>query len=285
MPAKDEANTLEDSISSVIAQTITPTAMIVVDDCSIDDTPNIIKSFLSKVSWLRMLRHDVPGPRMPGPRVVEAFNYGLERLTTKDYKFVVKMDADIVLEPTYFNRLLSRFEECQTLGIAGGVTYVRRRGRWVREIRTAVQVQGNVKTYRRTCFEDIGGLLPMYGWDTIDCVRARMRGWKAHSFEDMAMHHHRLMGSATGLFRTRVRMGKVQYYLGYHLLYVLAGAILKLCEPPCGITSLGVLWGFFTSLVRRRERFNDPQFIQFLRAEQMRRLTLGRVAAKYSSFG
>lgn len=54
---------------------------------------------------------------MPGSKVVNAFNKGFE-LLDQDFDIIVKLDADIILPPNYFEKLTEIFKDSR-VGIAG----------------------------------------------------------------------------------------------------------------------------------------------------------------------
>lgn len=56
--------------------------------------------------------------------MVEAFYYGYERLRTKEYDYIGKLDGDVEFKPQYFATLLSYFEKDPYLGAASGKPYL-----------------------------------------------------------------------------------------------------------------------------------------------------------------
>ena len=59
-------------------------------------------------------------------------------------------------------------------------------------------VSGACQVFRRACFEDIGGYVPIRsgGVDHIAVITARMKGWKTRTFTEKICLHHRDIGSA-----------------------------------------------------------------------------------------
>jgi biofilm PGA synthesis N-glycosyltransferase PgaC len=119
-------------------------------------------------------------------------------------------------------------------------------------------------------------------WDGIDCHRARMLGWIAESVDDPDLRflHLRPMGSSQkGIWTGRVRSGFGQYFMGTSPLYYLAVAVYRVPKHPVLYGSLGMLWGYLSSAVKRAPRYEEPGFRTFLRRYQHACLSMGKKAA------
>ena len=55
-PARNEAQFIEKTILSVVAQTIRPVRWIIVSDGSTDGTDEIVKRFLAENQWIELVR-------------------------------------------------------------------------------------------------------------------------------------------------------------------------------------------------------------------------------------
>src|SRR5690242_11651171 len=119
-PVRDEAAHLSATVACMVAQTVTPTAWVIVDDGSRDATREIATSAASAHAWIRVVARDDRGYRQAGIGVVEAFYDGLATVST-DWAFLVKLDGDVELGPDYFERCFARFDADPQLGIGGGV--------------------------------------------------------------------------------------------------------------------------------------------------------------------
>ena len=73
---------------------------------------------------------------------------------------------------------------------------------------------GASKAVRRECFENIGGFITQRGWDTVDEIRARSRGWETTHFADLKMKHWKPEGTGMGLLRTSCMHGEIYYRTG-----------------------------------------------------------------------
>ncbi len=104
------------------------------------------------------------------------------------------MDADIDFEPDYCERLVQRFADDPTLGIASGTCYELEGGDWVRRTKSDSTVWGASRAYRWDCLGDVQALEPRMGWDGIDEVRVQLRGMHTETFVDLPFRHHRPEG-------------------------------------------------------------------------------------------
>ena len=116
--------------------------------------------------------------------------------------------------------MLARFEENPRFGLVG--TPFIDESTYDYRFVSIEHVSGACQLFRRECFEDIGGYVPMKlgGVDHVAVITARMRGWKTRTFPEKHCVHHRKMGSALyGRIRAIYRIGVLDYALGGHPLW------------------------------------------------------------------
>jgi glycosyltransferase involved in cell wall biosynthesis len=280
-PAHDESNSLPQVIKSIAGQSASPRKWIIVDDRSADDTWSVIKKAAEAHSFIEPLRLLGPQDRRVGANVVRVFEKGLEHLNL-DVDFLVKMDADVVLPPDYFKRIFASFGADPMLGLASGKTHIKKNDGWVLERIPDTHVSGACKTYRTKCFYDIGGLIPILGWDILDGAKARMKGWRTRSLRDLPLFHLRQSSSARGMFRGRLRTGKAMYTIRAHPFFVLGKSFYRAIEKPY-LTGLLIPLGYFASFLIRPKRLDDMELANFLRKEQLNRL-IGRTLSQEEIF-
>ncbi len=285
-PVRDEAAYLQRTIDSMVAQTVRPTVWAIVDDGSADDTPLIARRAAEQHPWIHFHTRADRGVRRVGGGVVEAFNDGLARYNLDDFDYVCKFDGDLAFGPTYFERLFDKFDADPRLGTASGKAWIEVGGRLVPERSGDEFSQGQSKLYRVECFKQIGGFVREVMWDGIDCHRCRMLGWQARSFRDEELRflHLRPMGSSFhSIYRGRLRWGYGQYFMGTHPLYALGIAGYRMLERPWIAGGLLLLAGYLGGYLRRRPRYEDPQFRAHLQHWQLARLGLRRRATGHST--
>lgn len=179
LPAHNEEKFIGHALNSIVNQTHKPLEVVVVNDNSTDQTAEIVAQFSREYQFVRMVNSGSSSDEhLPGAKIIQAFYAGFNSLE-KDWKLIVKMDADVVLPTDYFEKIIMEFATNPTVGIAGGLAYVEKNGEWVYEkIGNKKQVRGPFKTYSKPCFEKIGGLKNSIGWDTVDELLARYHGFQ-----------------------------------------------------------------------------------------------------------
>jgi len=273
------------TLDSVAAQTVPPALWVVVDDGSTDATPEILAEYTRRLPYLRVVRGADRGRRSVGPGVIHAFYQGLETVDLDRFDYVCKLDMDLDLPARYFELLMLRMEREPRLGTCSGKPWFHHpdTGALVPETCGDEMSIGASKFYRVICFREIGGFVRQVMWDGIDCHRARMLGWIAEASNDEALRflHLRPMGSSQkgGIWSGRVRTGFGQYFMGTSPLYFLASALYRLPKHPVLYGSVAMLWGYFSSALKRVPRYEDPEFRRFLRRYQWSCLLLGKAAA------
>jgi poly-beta-1,6-N-acetyl-D-glucosamine synthase len=273
-PARDEEAHIGQILQSMDRQTCRPAEWIIVNDGSRDKTGQIIDDFALRRGWVRVLNRKDRGERLAGSGVIAAFYEGFRALSTRDWQYVVKLDADLSMEPDYFERCLNRFAMTPRLGIAGGSILTRRNG--VEEVEAKgdppFHVRGATKIYRRECWDAIGGILTETGWDSVDEVMANMRGWRTATLTDIKLVQLRPTGNAYGGWRDSVKNGKGSYVCGYHPLFMAARCARRLVQGRRVVSAAGLAYGFLVGHILLRGRRVNPSIVRYLRREQMRAL-------------
>jgi biofilm PGA synthesis N-glycosyltransferase PgaC len=270
-PVRDEAEYIQKTLDAMTGQSIKPVEWIIVDDGSIDATPEIVSRYAAVTPWIRQVRRADRGSRQRGKGVVEAFYAGFENLD-EDFDFIVKLDGDLSFAAEYFESLLREFGANPKLGIAGGGVYEKLDGEnWVLRA-SRDHVRGPTKVYRRSCFEAIGGLVPALGWDGIDEWQARAQGWDVRTFAELKVYHYRVTGAATGTLRSRIEEGYGAHFMGYHPLYQIARGIQHMPSKPFVVGGAAMIVAFFIAWLRGERQIADRQVIRYVRRTQLEQL-------------
>jgi len=219
-PARNEEKSIERTINSVVAQTIRPTKWVIVSDGSTDRTDLIVRNCTLKHKWIELLRMPEGSERNFAAKV-HCFNAGHERMRDVSYDIIGNLDADISFDADYFEFLLSKFQADSDLGVAGTPFVEDGFGGYDFRFTNIEHVSGACQLFRRTCFEDIGGYIPIKGGgiDWVAVTTARMKGWKTRTFTEKVCYHHRKIGTGSnGRFLVDFKQGEKDYCLGAHLL-------------------------------------------------------------------
>jgi poly-beta-1,6-N-acetyl-D-glucosamine synthase len=273
-PARNEARSIELTIRSVVAQTVRPLKWMIVSDGSTDGTDEIVKKYSAEHEWIELLRMPEREERHFAGKVF-AFNAGQARVKDLPYQVIVSLDGDITFDPEYFSFLLEKLAVDPALGLVG--TPFQELSSEVYDYRfvNIEHVSGACQVFRRECFEQIGGYVPVKGGaiDNIAVISARMKGWKTRTFKDKVCLHHREMGTAQrSAWQARFKFGAKDYAIGNHPLWELFRTAYQMTKKPVIVGGAALGAGYFWAMMRGVERPVSVELMQFHRQEQMQRL-------------
>jgi cellulose synthase/poly-beta-1,6-N-acetylglucosamine synthase-like glycosyltransferase len=172
VPAYNEAEHVADTIKSLLTQTTPPRTILVVDDCSTDDTYAVAASL-----GVEVIRPDANSGSKAGAQTL-----ALHHVKTK---YVMAVDADTVLADDAIERLSAAFDEESVVAASGFVLprYVRttwERGRYVEYLYSFTFHKQVQDVYRRPLISS--GCFSMYRTDSLCAVG----GWSNRTMaEDM----------------------------------------------------------------------------------------------------
>ena len=234
IPSHNEEKFIALTIQSLVEQTVLPSKIVVVNDNSTDRTAEIVKGFSENYSWITLVNKTSDATHLPGSKVIQAFQKGLETLDD-EYDFIVKADADLIFPTNYFETIISHFRSDEQIGMVGGFAYIEKNGQWILENLTDKDhIRGAFKAYRKATFEQIGGLQPAMGWDTVDELLCKFYNWKVVTDETLKVKHLKPTGANYNK-TARYKQGEAFYTLGYgFLITTIASAKLAMMKrKPC----------------------------------------------------
>lgn len=226
IPTYNEEKFISLTLQSIVEQTVLPSKIVVVNDGSTDKTEEIVNSFVEKYSFIAAVNKTSDAIHLPGSKVIQAFQKGLETLDD-DYDIMVKIDADLIFPSNYFETIIQHFQSDERIGMVGGFCYIEKNGEWILENLTDKDhIRGALKAYRKETFKEIGGLKPAMGWDTVDELLCKFYNWKVVTDESLHVKHLKPTGASYNK-AARYKQGEAFYSLGYGF-FITAIASLKL---------------------------------------------------------
>lgn len=264
-PVRNEDKSLPGLIDSVASQSIRPKLWVIVDDGSNDKTPLIIQAAKKNYEWIKSI-HLGETPRDLGIHIANVIQTGLNLARdyceehSIEYDFIVFLDADMLISDThFFDKLIIKFEDNKSLGIASGAIQIRdisgnsRDGK-----RRTDTISGGEMICRRQCVEDIGGIPITYFWDGVMRVKAILKGWEIRRFDEIKIIQTRDTYTAEGSKKGYYLAGTYEYYLNYNpVIIILKGLIYFIKRPH--YTGLSYLSGYFNCWLRRKDKIDDKE--------------------------
>lgn len=285
-PCKDEGEYIEETLNSVLSQTIQPSLWVIVDDGSTDNSVEIIHEYMDKMPYIKLVQRPKNTKRNVGAGVIHAFNEGLKHINIDKFDYICKFDVDLKLPKKYFETLITHMDADEFLGTCSGKAYYihSKTGEKKSELCGDEASVGMTKFYRRECFKQIDGFVAEVGWDGYDCHRARYFGWRALSIdhEDLNFIHLRPMGSSQkSIYKGRIRHGKGQYHLGAHPLFFIASSIYRsIKQRPYIIGTVFSIYGYAKAALNKNDKhFGGKEITEFIRKYQIRALIHGKSRA------
>jgi len=261
-----------DALQSVVTQTMPPKRVVVVNDNSSDNTEQIIDSFTAEHNRISKINTKSSTAHLPGSKVINAFNKGLEQLDD-DYDFIVKLDADIILPDSYFEKVAKIFSTDVKIGIAGGFAFEQdKNGEWkLNHPMDKDHVRGAFKAYTKRCFKAIGGLRTAMGWDTVDELLAQYNGFNIYTDNNLKVKHLRPLGNAYNK-KAKLLQGKAMYTLRYGFPITLIASIKMALKQKKPRAFLDNLQGYFLARKEKSDFLVNPAEGKFIRQLRWRKI-------------
>ena len=264
-PARDEADNLPRLASCLLDQTVKPHAWHIVDNGSTDATLELARQLAAEHDWIRVL--SIPGASAAnrGAPVVRALKAGIAAVSEAP-EVLINVDADISVDPDYFERLLAEFDADDDLGIASGGLFELERGAWRQRHLTGSTVVGASRAYRWACLQQLLPLEERVAWDGLDEFKANALGWRTVTFDTLAIRHHRREGARDGTtWRARLNQGHAAHYVGYRPWYLVLRALWNARRDPAAV---GMICGYVVAALKREPRNPDRGGREYLRRQQ-----------------
>jgi glycosyltransferase involved in cell wall biosynthesis len=247
---------------------------VIVSDGSTDGTDEVVKGYSSAHRWIELIRMPEREKRDFAGKVY-AFNAGYARVKNLQYDAIASMDADISFDSDYFPFLLGKLAEDPRLGLVGTPFESGLHQAYDYRFTSIEHVSGACQVFRRECFEEIGGYVPVKagGIDQFAVLAARMKGWKTRTFTEKVCEHHREMGTAArGWLAASFNQGVKDYAFGCHPVWELFRLVYQMTRGPILLNGLALGSGYFWAAAQRQHRPIPREMVEFHRREQIQRL-------------
>ena len=247
--ARNEEALIETTILSVLNQTVKPDMYVIVDDGSTDRTPEIIKKYYDQgVFYVKVkdARYEVRSYNL-----CRAVNLGFKVSTfiCPAWEFALKIDSDSSIPENYLEEMLS-FMKHPRLGIVSGC--MAHRKLWKN------RPSDGAKVYRRECWDEIGGMDYVTGWDTHGIIKANQMNWTTLN---VPIIYTEARTSKRQRLREWYQTGATRYFLGFPLWHTAGVSIVYMNDPPYGLGAMVMLLTHIVFRIINRGRiFNEEYY-------------------------
>ena len=271
IPSYNEEAFIALTLQSLISQTVLPSKIVVVNDNSTDKTADIVLEFAKENPFISLVNKTSENIHLPGSKVIQAFQKGFETLD-ENYDLIVKIDADLIFPTNYFETVIKHFKSDPTIGMAGGFCYIEKNGDWVLENLTDKDhIRGALKAYRKETFQQIGGLKPAMGWDTVDELLCKFYNWKVVTDESLHVKHLKPTGANYNK-TARYKQGEAFYTLGYGFwITAIASAKLAMMKKK-PFLFLDYIQGFWKAKSAKKTMLVNPEQAKYIRKYRLQKM-------------
>jgi len=258
MAVFNEEKFLPKSLDALSKQTLKPNQTILVDDGSTDKSLEIVA------------KYPVTLKRLPVKKKasLERYPYVLSegsKLLAKDFEYVAILDADTIIEPQYYEKLVQRMEKDPTIGIAGGELIGQQVGA---ELGLMPYVYGANRLYSRKCWLKLNNgktMKPIPQIDFYHNIYAEMLGFKTQRFYDIRSWHLRPARLGNAFLK-----GYHAYEWGYHWHYLVLRALRN--------RSLPMIAGYLKAKYSCATQYPIKPYVRYLQNYRLKRLILRKLA-------
>lgn len=264
IPSYNEEALIGLTLQSLISQTVLPSKIVVVNDNSTDRTAEVVLEFAKNNPYISLVNKSSENIHLPGSKVIQAFEKGFETLDD-NYDLIVKIDADLIFPPNYFETIIKHFKSDERIGMVGGFCYIEKNGEWILENLTDKDhIRGALKAYRKETFQQIGGLKPAMGWDTVDELLCKFYNWKVVTDESLHVKHLKPTGASYNK-AARYKQGEAFYSLGYGFIITAISSLKLAMRKGKPLLFIDYIMGFWKAKSSGKPLFVTAEQAKFFR--------------------
>ena len=185
IPAYNEEENIARTLRSVLAQSIPPSLVLVGDNDSSDNTAEEAKKVLRDSGTRHAVIRVPRSPRL-GKLNINNVYYALHRALQalrENIDYVATIEADVVLEKHYFEKLVKRLENDSRACIAGGRLEPLGLPKDPFPLDKPIHLWGGNRLYRATCWNELNNVIDIRmlpAWDTDHVIIATLLGRTVH---------------------------------------------------------------------------------------------------------
>lgn len=252
IPARNEEEWIPKSIKALLEQNLKPSKIIVVNDGSSDNTPDVAKSFGCEVINLNNDR----SKEFDTLKMSEIYNTALIQLR-EGFDYILELGADHILPSNYISSIIFEMERNPKLVIASGT---------IEGEKQKLVPRGSGRLIKSSFYKKVGMFWPKkYGAESFFVYKAWQLGYQTKVFEISSK------ARKTGTHYkpiTFISLGKSCRALGYNPIYAAGFFIKKGLSNRSLRVILHCLKGWLSSDV---ELF-DKEFRDFVNQYQKKRI-------------
>ena len=243
IPTRDGEATLPSTLDSLRRQTI-PINIVVIDDCSIDSTRRILRTF--KVSWVGYPKRG----RRDYARIPKLLNLGLKLARESDY-YLISGD-DCTYPQDYIEKIISSMVK-DGIDCASGY-----------HDRPLKSPSGSGRVFTARLWRILTPFPVDISWETGCLFKAEMAGLRCAAY--LVKYNHE---KAYGVSTTRT-FGYGLYVLGYPFIYALGKTIIDIAKRRHTIfNSLAIFVGYIEYRLRGVRRSDIAPYVSSSQRRKM----------------
>jgi len=281
-PVKNEKENLLGLRSTIIGQTIRPLLWTIVDSGSSDDTLDHCRKLFSDLDWVEIIEqeqfHEKGYSHKNFAQAIDEGYSHLKKIAIDrciKFSYIGKTDASPILSEGYFQALMKEMERNKELAITCGIQKLIMNNR-VYQIEPVLDSKfsafNDIRLYRKDFFELMGGYPITYSPDIILLIKAKKSGWSSDIVRNATFIKHRLGGSKIGKWKGYELKGRAMYCLGYHPILVFLNSAYHSMKFRPHYVGFGILQGYIISVIRKEDRTDDMEIIEYFRHERLREI-------------
>lgn len=150
MPAYNVGKYISEAIEGILNQSFTDWELIVVDDCSIDNTEEIVNKYVSKYSQIRLIKREQNSGGCRLPR--------FDGILAANGEFVCPVDSDDLWEKDYLQKLYLRQQATNSTLVLGRMIFCDEKGNKLNRMIPQKDFDFSlIETGKDACKRTIGG--------------------------------------------------------------------------------------------------------------------------------